>query len=707
MASTPDIDLDYLSPSFDPASLTMPRLREILVSHDVQYPASAKKAQLVEIFKGKLLPQSRRILSARSRTKRTSKGITDVPSSQEGTVNGDDDDDEGESISLMPPPPVPDTPRRTSRKALRADTEESGEDLPIAKRPTRKSVGRTSSVKHGRSSDTDTRADAGIKRPVVRKTRRGEVAPSIKLEEAEPELNTRSANESAFSYDNPFQSGSSPASGSGRSASGDKRRKSSGPSTGKDPAKRKSFATRRKTEDFKKVKQEDGVVVPTSERFEVSTTSGNGVRIESDDHGVETGEEFTPEEQIELIKNSESGVIPYRRTKRPRKTGKVSKAAPWVVILALLGGYATWWRREKLDVGYCGVRRPSTSLTKLQIPDWASVLQPECETCPQHAYCYPSFETSCEPDFVLKPHPLSLGGLVPLPPSCEPDGEKVRRVKAVADRAVEELRERRAKWECGDLADKNGKAAPVVEINGEELKQKVAKRRRKGMSQAEFEDLWSGALGEMMGRDEVVSSVSGATNHLLLTSTSLARLPLTCAARRSARLALARYRVELAGLVLLTSLLLTARHQLTSARTARARVPQLVSVTLDRLATQATLHSQDPRAVPEPWVSVGQLRDDVLRDEFSASRREGLWKRVTDVVELNANVRANVRENRAGEVSRVWEWIGSVGAIEEKWGVGRRESGRFIGGDEAVDENVVGGREMVQKGRWDEGRPIY
>lgn len=147
-------------------------------------------------------------------------------------------------------------------------------------------------------------------------------------------------------------------------------------------------------------------------------------------------------------------------------------------------------------------------------------------------------------------------------------------------------------------------------------------------------------------------------------------------------------------------------------------MPALVATTLDRLATQSALHAQG--AAPESWISVGQLRDDVLRDEFSAKRRERLWKRVKAVVEMNANVRASVREGRGGDVSRVWEWIGSVGFIEDAWGVagGRRDSSRLslgVGGAVGGSSPVVvgegsgneGGRREMEQRRWDEGRPVY
>lgn len=157
--------------------------------------------------------------------------------------------------------------------------------------------------------------------------------------------------------------------------------------------------------------------------------------------------------------------------------------------------------------------------------------------------------------------------------------------------------------------------------------------------------------------------------------------------------------------------IVSARQYLRSLREARARVPELIKLTLEILAAQAGLHAQDPRAAPEPWMSVGQLRDDVLRDEFSARRREDLWKRVRAIVEMNANVRASVREARTGEVSRVWEWIGHVGLLDEA-GVsgGRRASARFSLGPSVVGSSPTPAVDAPRRdtlSRWDEGRPIY
>jgi Man1-Src1p-C-terminal domain/HeH/LEM domain len=491
--------LDYLQSGFDPSSLTVPRLRSILVAHAIPYPASSKKSQLIEIFNEHLLPKSRKILASRARARRTSKGITDAEGSQESTIAGDED--------LMPPPPTP-RARSARKTSSKVKVEDSESETSAARSPT-KNTPRPSS-KHARPSDTETGPDANGVRKLVRKSRKSET-PHVKTEEKEDPLPKIDLDSSVFSDDNPFQSGSSPLSGI-RSVSGERRRQTLGSTTIKDPNRKKSLSATRKQTESPKV--DDSIKPPTSKTFEISVGNLNRPRDTSD--GIEPGEEFTPEEQIELVKESSLGRGGVVRRPKNLQGGRVNVTRPLqVIILTLLTGYATWYRQEKFDVGYCGVGRNPRQIipSEVQLPDWVSILiEPQCEPCPQHAYCYEQLETLCEPDFVLKPHPLSLGGLVPLPPTCEPDGEKVRRIKAVADRAVEELRERRARWECGDLVEEDGAPATAVEIDADELKREVSKKRRKGMTESEFEELWVGAIGEITAREEVQTLTNGYVN---------------------------------------------------------------------------------------------------------------------------------------------------------------------------------------------------
>jgi len=493
--------LDYLQQGFEPSSLTVPRLRSILVAHNIPYPSAAKKPQLIEIFTDKVLPQSRKILTERARARRTSKGITDADS-QESTVTLDEE--------LMPPPP---TPRSRVRKTpAKVKSEESESDAPPTVRSPTKRTPR-SSTKHARASDTDNGTDADRLTKSVRKSRKASTpipnpTPNFKTEDEDvkKDYNRR---ESAFTYDNPFQSGSSPLA-EDTSPIGEKKRRSV--SGGKDSRRRKSSSRRRTDEP----KVDDDIHPPTSATFEIPIgklrRSITPVKPVVPD--IEPTEEFTPDAQQELVQErTVNGLtrLPARR-QRVRRPNRVGKGPIWVVLFTLLGGYSIWYRQEKVAVGYCGVGREAHQIIppQFEVPDWARILvEPQCEPCPPHAYCASDLETHCEADFILKLHPLSLGGLVPLTPTCEPDGEKVRRVQAVADKAVEELRERKAKFECGDLVDEAGVPEPTAEIDEEALKKTVSQKRRKGMGEDEFEELWAGAIGEILARDEVESNADG------------------------------------------------------------------------------------------------------------------------------------------------------------------------------------------------------
>jgi hypothetical protein len=146
------------------------------------------------------------------------------------------------------------------------------------------------------------------------------------------------------------------------------------------------------------------------------------------------------------------------------------------------------------------------------------------------------------------------------------------------------------------------------------------------------------------------------------------------------------------------------RQRLVTYNQAKAQTPSLVAMTLDRLATQAAL-KEDGRT-SEGFISIAQLRDDVLRNVFSARERERAWQRVRKVVEQNSNVRAATREGgKTGEWSRVWEWIGPVDlspGLE-----GRRSGGMIKGLETPENEATDADNQIGQVRRWDEGRPIY
>lgn len=659
-----DDELYYLQPDFNLNSLTIPKLRGILVQHDVAWSSSAKKAELVDLIQTEILPKAKKLLRERDRVRRTSRGITDL-SSQESTVGGEDEDDR----ELMPPPPAPKTPR--SRKSKSNLAEPTTATSSRSKTPSKRK-----SSSRARASETET--DGEAVRSTARKTRKSTpgptpvLAPAVKLEE--PRRIKREDGGTPFSDENPFQQGSSPPSASSRKSSS--RRKSAG---------RPGSSRRRETTSPTIKHEDDG---HTSYQFPIE-------QLRSRDY-IPATEEFTPDAAQEVA--VEDQLVPRRtqalvRRKKKQQSSPVAKNASLAALTAVLAALAAWYRQEKVNVGYCGVGAPEWSLTSNpNIPPWVHEnLGPNCEPCPQHAICFPNMEVQCEKDFVLSQHPLSLGGLVPVAPTCEPDSEKERRIKAVADKAIEELRERRAAYECGEELAPEESSSVVeevktvvkagetkLEISEEALKARVSAQRRRDMSPSEFEALFEGALDDVKGREEVEVVRDGTRNYLR--STSLANLPLTCAVRRYAVRTVAAYRIPLAFLMLVVAGIAYVRSRILAYQAATAQIPGLVATTLDRLATQAAL-KEDGRA-KEAHLSVGGLRDDVLRNVFSAHERERVWTNVRKIVEGNSNVRAATREGRGGEVGRVWEWIGPVDFAGVAGLDGRRSGvGYSLGGE--------------------------
>lgn len=472
---------DYLQEGFDPRGVTMPRLRSILVTHNVDYPATAKKGQLIELVEEHVLPQAPKLRAQRARAKRSSMGIVNAGSAED-TGTWDDHD-------LLPPPSTTKRARSPRKTSQRIKVEDDLFATPGPRSPTKRS---TRSVSRALSHTDDHEPEYEVPRSTrrVRRTVTPQIKPEPQEEEEEEEVYLAPAQdheESVFTYDNPFQSGSSPA----PAKTPTNRRRT----TGNEIAKSAKGSNRRRTDGY------------TNEPKFIEDETPRP-RHHTPVDLLEPGEEFTPDAQLELeeaASRGETQLVPRKSAGQVARRSSV-KAPLFVLFMALVGAYLTWYRQEKIAVGYCGVGREPKSIVpdEVSIPDAiVPFIEPQCEPCPSHAYCYGDYSVRCDADFVLKPHPLSFGGLVPLPPTCEPDGEKARRVQAVADKVVEELRDRRAKFECGELVDEEGHKEESPAIPEEELKESVNRKRSKRLNSKEFDELWDAAIGEVAARDEI------------------------------------------------------------------------------------------------------------------------------------------------------------------------------------------------------------
>jgi hypothetical protein len=481
----------YLSPGVDASKITVPELRSILLKHGVTYPSSAKKPILVGLFNDQVLPQAAMLQRTQARTKRSTRGIVDMPSSASTTTTEDTGETEDETV-LAPPPTVT---KRTSRRTMRASTEEEPERVAPAPRHSKTPV-RAVPAKHTRGSDMEE-----DERPAVRRNRKSAVTPAAKQMIAPDD-------ESPFTQENPFQKGSSPQGPD--SGARERRRRTMG---SEQKEKRKSDAFRRRTVQPTAEQLDEGIVVPSRGTFDVSSRrlpqKEEEYPAETDDY--DAGEEFTPEAQLELVRDrAKAGELDILPPRRRRQRGKATsiKGFSLTLLATVLTTFGGLWTQEKFAVGYCGIGKESTSLAGVDVPEWANALIPQCEPCPPHATCYQKLELTCDRDFVKQDHPLSLGGLLPLPPTCEPDSEKTRRITLVADRGVQILRQRKAEFECGE-PDEAGKLVETPKVREVELKQELATMKRKGMSQEEFDDLWHSAIGEMVRREEIIENTDG------------------------------------------------------------------------------------------------------------------------------------------------------------------------------------------------------
>lgn len=88
MSSLPD-KTEYLSATFNPASVTVAQLRGILFQHDIFLP-SATKPDLIKQFNENIASQRETLLAAHVAIKPSSQGITDARSSQSGVRQEED-----------------------------------------------------------------------------------------------------------------------------------------------------------------------------------------------------------------------------------------------------------------------------------------------------------------------------------------------------------------------------------------------------------------------------------------------------------------------------------------------------------------------------------------------------------------------------------------------------------------------------------------
>lgn len=348
----------------------------------------------------------------------------------------------------------------------------------------------------------------------------------------------------------------------------------------------------------------------------------------------------------------------------------------WLTIAVALLGYGSWWRQEKIRLGYADIGEQPAGDDGARLP-LIEFLRPKPNPCPSHGICMNGNFVQCETDYVPEQHPLSFGGLVPLGVQCRPDTEKLTRIMAIADRMNDYLREKEGMVQCGTI-----RASPVTGpgsviargFSEDQLRSLLWSEKNPNVPDNQFAEYLNSALQDLRSRKEDVEIEEQVESKVIADqdqededspqdviktyfASTKPKMDVSCRMRIESRRLAYRFRVELGSAAALAAFVAYIRGALAHRRAEQAQIAQLVQLALDKLSDQERMHYTDPVQNPQPYMATAHLRDFLLASEHSASKRTKLWQGVQRVVESNSNVRTRQVDLR-GEWHRVWEWVG-------------------------------------------------
>ncbi|TFK76484.1 hypothetical protein BDN72DRAFT_785421 [Pluteus cervinus] len=323
----------------------------------------------------------------------------------------------------------------------------------------------------------------------------------------------------------------------------------------------------------------------------------------------------------------------------------------------------------------------------------------ECTPCPGHGTCS-QYSVSCDNGYILRSHPLlfllpaptfplngsassssnpsemvwraisiladGMPGLgsVAFPPKCVEDPKRKRNI-GVLGKAVEAmLGQERGRRICAGgkfldqvVDDRDGGEAKKWGVEVENLRDVMRKKTAPHLL-ATFDDTFNEAIQQLIQWGGVVIGEDQDGNRFLAHKTP--DLTWNCALTVKTREIWAEWRSTVIGIITVILSIFVARARRAQKQVEARRVAELVQIALDALRNQELAHHTDPITAPHPYLSSLQLRDLILQEEHSVSKRQRLWNAVERVVEGNANVRANMEETLSGDELRVWRWVGSA-----------------------------------------------
>ncbi|CAO3682444.1 unnamed protein product [Umbelopsis ramanniana] len=705
-------DLYYLTEGFDPGHLKIAELRGILLKHNVPYTPTAKKPELVQLFKKNVASKADELLSLHRQLKPNGKGIISVnvdkkargssskASSKSAPVDEEERDDEEEGKDSDGEESSNAKARREKRAAKSTSVDAEGFAIPAQPSKTKSTSIRKKpkttewTVGSGLTSESEvdakptTAKSSSIRRKKEKPTKESVGEGSTDKKHVDP----------TFSDANPFQSGAE-----------------SDISVTRKSRKAPTAVAKQPVESKKHHIEPEKAIAAEPVKSSTSTDKAEGSSRRSRREPQSSGQYFNPQDSFASSGGEEDHHVERKQAKTAIKTkpktstssneetsakpktlatSSSSSSRPEYAVVVnkttkhplqqiattaisiLIGLYCIYWCLERHRIGYCDLSQENSGNgTQVDILDldvnsttiWDAV-RPSCIPCPKHGHCTKGRLLGCDDFFVRIPSMLSFGGWIPVGEKCVPDTVKQRRAFRVENQIKNMLAVKKGQYICGDIkAEKGQSEDEVASMKVEDVWTELLARKPDTISEQQLEEYWRLAMASLMTYSErEVSFLDRGDDKYMISRQP--KLSLGCRVRLQIKDVLYRWRFELGGLLAVVGLIGYANYQYLQRRKDMKLVAELAGEAFVKLQDQERNHHIDPVLFPQACCAITHLRDLILAQEPSVERRRHLWNHVRKIVESNSNVRTLSAEVR-GEPHRCWEWVG-YGQTAERIPVG-------------------------------------
>ncbi|KIK54513.1 hypothetical protein GYMLUDRAFT_249446 [Collybiopsis luxurians FD-317 M1] len=253
-------------------------------------------------------------------------------------------------------------------------------------------------------------------------------------------------------------------------------------------------------------------------------------------------------------------------------------------------------------------------------------------------------------------------GSVAFPPSCVQDPQRKGHISVLSQDIEALLGQHRGALLCGKhvVKDEDRSEASTWGMFHETLRETMRERQN---DQLNFDDLFDEAVHQLVQQGNVL--ISQDSRFIAHRSPILSGM---CTFTIKSAEAWETWGGTVISLFITVAFIYASFLHRNRKKLRNQQVHRLVRITMDALQKQQAAYNANPVSI-EPFLSSTQLRDLVLQEEFSVSKRQEIWRKVENIIESNANVRVN-EEEICGDEARVWRWLGSV----DKINVGGRSS---------------------------------